>query len=201
MEEPVRPTERPASLLVRLLRQRTEPESIVPGSPATTRDRFIRAASWVGWFAFAVSLAFLIDGPRIRWTHWEVLPNGNKNFLEALAWHQGRLDVPAYSGDLAVFQGRFYNVFPPLFTFLSYLAIGLHRLFGGGPGFGPWLFRLGLGLPVALAAYRAGSNTEVNHALSVVGTLLLAGDLLGRRRTPVTCLCVIWSIWYFHFIT
>jgi hypothetical protein len=191
------------------------PQPGQPPSSAGERSCLRSIASWLGWLALAVLLVFVIDGPRIRWTQWQVLPNWNKNVLEALAWHQGRLDVPAYAVDLAVFQGRFYNVFPPMFTFLSFAAIGLHRLFGGGIGIWPWLFRLGLGLPVVLAAFWAacactrkksqavvvmllvllatpmlpmlvgclrGSNTEVNHTLSVVGMLLLAGDIFGRRR-------------------
>lgn len=193
-------------------------------------------------FVVMVVGLYLAAGPLVRLSQWRVNPETNHGLMEARAWHAGRLDLPATRPhpelghgrprDTAYRDGKIYNVFPPLFTFLSYLALRLEEaqpLTGLGiPGFyapwyvalvalplplvGFWAFRnvtarsewaalmtaywiLGTPLLKMLVNCRMGEANELNHVLAGTGLMLIAGDLLGKRRIWPAALGLLIACW------
>lgn len=185
---------------------------------------------------------YLTAGPLLRLSEWKVCPENNFNLVEARSWRAGRLDLPATRPhpemgfgrpwDTAYRDGKIYNVFPPLFTFVSYAALTLQEAQGltGGSAtefYAPWYIALVV-FPLSLLgfwAFRAvtgrsewaavmtaywilgtpllkmlvncqwaGTN-ELNHVLSNTGMMLIAGDLLGRRRIWPAALGILLGVW------
>lgn len=184
---------------------------------------------------------YLVAGPLVQLSQWQVQPESH-GLMEGVAWREGRLDIPPTgpdpavgifrSRDTAYRDGKVYNVFPPLFTFLSYGALALQSLqniTGAAarefyapwyiaivalplPLVGFWAFRratgrsewaavmtafwiLGTPLLKMLVCCRGGDVNHVNHVLSNTGLMLIAGDLLGRRRIWPTALGIIIGAW------
>ena len=199
---------------------------------------------WRVVLVFVLLLAglYLTAGPLVRLSRWHVPPQTNHGLMEARAWRGGRLDIPATgprpeSGqarprDTAYRDGKVYNVFPPLFSFLSCAALTLQSAQGmtgaDATGFyapwyvalaalplpvlGFWAFRAAtgrsewaavmtacwiLGTPLfkMLVNCQTASTNELNHVLSNTGLILIAGDLLGRRRIWPAALGLIIGIW------
>lgn len=133
----------------------------------------------------------------------------NVQISEAQAWWNGRLALPDRVHDTALYSGRPYSHFPPLFTFVAACFI---PFFAGVPHlamvmivatvpilafetfvrvtdsvFWGGLFALGLvcgtsAWPVLRAAAAGGAPYPVNHALAMIGLLLVACELFGRKR-------------------
>ncbi|MFH1416837.1 MAG: hypothetical protein ABII12_00920 [Planctomycetota bacterium] len=183
---------------------------------------------------------YLAAGPLVRLSHWRI-PDSNHALIEANAWRQGRLNLPATSADplrsrqqdTAYRDGKVYNVFPPLFTFASYAAITLQAAQRALPeadqvGFyapwyvalvavplpllGFWGFRtvtgrsewaavltaywiLGTPLFCTLANGPLGHVNTLNHALSNTGLMLIAADMLGKRRVWPAAIGFIIGVW------
>lgn len=72
-------------------------------------------------------------GPRLRISQWYLAPETSEAAAEALAWLDGRLDIPAHSGAMAEYQGKNYNVFPPLWTMVCFVLYGINILLYGEP--------------------------------------------------------------------
>lgn len=78
----------------------------------------------------------LVLGPKIRLSQWALSAEYNAGVREAVAWMQGRLDLPDQGldpakdrmHDTAYYKGKVYNVFPPLLGFLTVLLAPLHHL-------------------------------------------------------------------------
>ena len=102
----------------------TEPQAGPrPGEPA-----------WqvAGCLALLLVALHVVAGPKVRLSEWRLeTPTANTNFLEALAWYSGRLDIPERVHDSALYQGRVYSVNPPLFSFVSYAATVMGANFPG----------------------------------------------------------------------
>lgn len=97
-----------------------------------------REPRWRPLACFVLMLAAVqaVAGPKIRLSQWELAPASNAGVAEAAAWLDGRLDLPQPPGrdalrdrphDTALFDGRVYNVFPPLIGFLTVLLSPLHE--------------------------------------------------------------------------
>lgn len=91
---------------------------------------------------FLITLAAiqLALGPKLQLSQWGLPARNNAGVAEAVAWLNGRLDIP-HDGrdaevdrmhDTAYYNGRVYNVFPPLVGFLTYALAPLHKLALGG---------------------------------------------------------------------
>jgi hypothetical protein len=166
----------------------------------------------------------LVASPEVELSNWHIPPETNPAVLEASAWRAGRLDLDAWREgqvggrirDTALVDGKIYNVYPPLFTGLSVIALTLGDLVGvpGGTFFPPWYVLL-VALPLPLVGFWAfqqvlgkpdwsavltgywlvgtpmlpmlgdckdGSINAINQVLATAGLMLIAGDLLGRKR-------------------
>jgi len=124
--------------------------------------------------------ALVILGPTVQFGQWYISPDNNQAAAEAVAWLDGRLDLPTRGGDIAAYDGRFYNVFPPLLTFICIAYYGLTRLvFGEMMAFFPWLFALIIAAPIPLLAWHAfrAAGTNVRWA-AVFALYLVAGTAL-----------------------
>ena len=127
----------------------TEPQAGPrPGEPA-----------WqvAGCLALLLVALHVVAGPKVRLSEWRLeTPTANTNFLEALAWYSGRLDIPERVHDSALYKDRVYSVNPPLFSFLSYLATVMGAWQGEPVGqfYSPWLVTL-VALPLPLLGYWA----------------------------------------------
>ena len=159
---------------------------------------------------------------------WRMPPSiaaqANPNVAEGSAWWQGRLDLGSRVGEIVRFEGRHYNIHPPL---MSIAAFVLHPLSPGRvPG---WCLLLTVGaalpflafltfvraarssewgavltvgylfgsplLPMLLHCWRSGSVYHVNQAVSQLGLLLLLYEYLGRRRMWVMGLGLAVGAW------
>jgi len=157
-------------------------------------------------------------------------PLNNLNVSEAESWLTGRLDLDAGTGlgrrpwDTAVYNGRVYNVFPPLFTLIAAAVMAV-----GPPGVPSYLLILLFALPIPGLAYvlflrrtqrvrmavlltagyllgtsllpefqrglGEGEVWHVNHLLSQVGLLIFLVEYFGARRVWVAGIGVIIAAW------
>ncbi len=159
---------------------------------------------------------WLIIEPSVRLSQWHVSPDLNPCFLEAQAWRHGTFELDQRVRYTALVDGRILNVYPPLFTFISRVAIA-YGLLQGLPEnvfYAPWLLGVvALPLPfVGFWAFRqvvrrsewaavltgcwlvgtamwpvmrdahSGLLNPVHSLLSTTGLMLIAGDLMGRKR-------------------
>jgi hypothetical protein len=76
-----------------------------------------------GCFILLLVALHVVVGPKARLSEWRVDATVNPSFAEATAWRSGRLDLDKRMHDTALIGGRVYNVYPPLFTFISYAAL------------------------------------------------------------------------------
>lgn len=97
-----------------------------------------REPRWKTVLCFLLLLAAiqLVLGPKIRLSQWAASAEYNAGIREAVAWMDGRLDLPDQGPDpsrdrmhdTAYYNGKVYNVFPPLVGFLTVLLSPLHKL-------------------------------------------------------------------------
>lgn len=100
---------------------------------ATLLDRAIRRRREF-FVVMALYVACLVVlGPKLRFSQWYIAPENNVAAAEAMAWLDGRLDLPGRGGDTALFDGKVYSIFPPLWTMVSYVVYGLYGRIVGGP--------------------------------------------------------------------
>lgn len=146
-----------------------------PGAPSGARP--VVTALAVG-LLYVAALAVL--GPSLRLSQWDINPANNQAAAEAMAWLDSRLDLPSRGGDTALFQGRAYNVFPPLLTILCYGIYGLQgALLGDRAVIPPIVAAFLIAAPLPLLLYsalrRAGAGREW---AAVLAFYALAGTCL-----------------------
>lgn len=96
-----------------------------------------------GCFVLLLVALHVVVGPKARLSEWRVDASVNPSFAEATAWRSGRLDLGKPMRETALVGERSYNVYPPLFTFLSYAALA-------GRDLNLWVMgRLGIAAPDA----------------------------------------------------
>ncbi|RIK68500.1 MAG: hypothetical protein DCC65_02580 [Planctomycetota bacterium] len=146
------------------------------GAPAATRNHAI------GCLLLLLVAIYLVAGPYARFSDWHVDAAENPGMAEALAWHEGRLDLPHRMHDSALYDGRVYNVFPPLFTLLAWFATWLGPALGAPDGQFPsaWLVTL-VALPVAVTGYAAFLSAKIRPGWAA---LFAAGWILGTPILP-----------------
>ncbi len=96
-----------------------------------------------GCFVLMMVAIQLVLGPKIRLSQWGMSADSNAAVREAVAWMSGRLDLPHANTDLAhermhdtaYFEGKVYNVFPPMMTMLTVLVAPFNRLLALPDGF------------------------------------------------------------------
>ena len=120
-----------------------------------------------------------VMGPTLRLSQWS-MPSDNQAAMEALAWLDGRMDVPTRGVDMAQYAGRYYNVFPPLWTCVCYAVYGLNRLlYGETLVFWTPLYAMILAAPIPLLAYAAFRRSGVNRQwAAIVAFYAIAGTAL-----------------------
>jgi len=205
------------------------PENVVQteaASVAAVRHR-AKEPRWQIATCFFLMLAAmqLMLGPKLRLSQWEVDAESNAAVAEGEAWLNGRLDIPHKEGadlvhkrmhDTAYYDGKVYNVFPPLMAALTVLLHPLHAWLGLPAGFWlPWPYTLLVFWPLPIVGFvvfrrqvgnsawaavltlawmggtavlpnlheaQTGLLGQINHAVSQVGLLILAADILGKQR-------------------
>lgn len=159
----------------------------------------------------AVLMVFVLFCEAKLWRPSEVFTiRENIQIAEAQSWWAGRLDLPERKWDSALFNGRVYSHFPPMF---SLMAAVIAPWFGGVPH---WALVLIIVLPVPFLAYalflrrtgsvkwavvlsiallfgtsvypvldktiRGAGPYSVNQTLAVAGLLILLNEYYGLRR-------------------
>ncbi len=127
-----------------------QPHTIEPPIPGSDRTVACRSRlPSLGVFLLMMAAVQLALGPKLRLSQWQASAESNAAIAEALAWLDGRLDItPAGSRkdlrlaenrphDTAWFEGRVYNVFPPLVTIISLVLHPWHWIMAVPAGF--WL--------------------------------------------------------------
>ncbi|MCH7812502.1 MAG: hypothetical protein IID40_00645 [Planctomycetes bacterium] len=187
----------------------------------------LRTRKVLGLIGVYLAMYLLVDAGALV-HEYLLLPEGvshvNPNVAEGAAWLAGRLELADRTYDTAQYEGRAYNVFPPLFSLISAAVLAfvpagvphvvllvVAALPIPGLAYGLFLRRtrrvrmavlLTLGyllgtslLPVMDYALRNGDVWHVNHLLSQVGLLIFLGDYFGRRRIWLGGLGLILAIW------
>ena len=147
----------------------------------------------------------------------------NIQIAEGQGWWAGRLDLPERKWDSALFEGRVFSHFPPMFSFLAALVT---PVFHGVPH---WFIVLAIVLPIPLLAYalslrllhsafwsaalamglvcgtsalpvlekalRGASPYAVNQVLALSGLLIFLCEYFGRRRVWVAGVGVLIAAW------
>ncbi len=205
-----------------------------PSAATTPGDLTAQEPQWrtVLIFLLMVTGLYISSAELVRLGQWYV-GEESRPLLEAKMWQQGRLDLPPTGPnpeigsdrqhDSAYYNGKVYNVYPPLFTVVCYIGMELvelqqawqdlpevetQTLYPGWyltlvvvplPFVGFWAFRVitkHSAWAAALTAYwllatpmfpvlvncRAGYVNNIYHVWSNVALLLIAGDMLGKRR-------------------
>ncbi|MCP4247177.1 MAG: hypothetical protein GY778_09020 [bacterium] len=186
-----------------------------------------RARKILGLVGVYLAVYLLVDAGALV-HEYLLLPEGvshlNPNVAEGAAWLAGRLELAERTYDTALYGGRAYNVFPPLFSLISaavlwtvpagvphFVLLLVAALPIPGLAYAVFLRRtrrvrmavlLSLGyllgtslLPVMNYGLRNGDVWHVNHLLSQVGLLIFLGDYFGRRRIWLGGLGLILAIW------
>ncbi len=213
-------------------------------TPQSRRAESGPVPRWQTWVCFVLMVAacYAVAGPRVQPSQWMITADNSAPFREALAWHNGRLDLADQGADplsdrlhdtaYVAETGKVYSVTPPLLTMICCAAALIDQVALGdetpssviGPllfapvVLGPllatafWAFRtqtpdprwaafLAFAFVAAtanypLAAWSQGGNAgTVNHLLSQTGLLLIAGDLLGRRRMWPAAIGLVIAVW------
>jgi len=182
--------------------------SAVNGSPEDSRA----GSQWhcvLG--AVAVLSVFAVLCEARLWRIGEVFTiSENIQIAEAQAWWEGRLDLPERKWDSALFNGRVYSHFPPMFSFIAaaftpwfdgvphwavvlFTALSIpilaYVLFLRRTNSVMWAFVLSIALlfgtslyPVLDKTIRGASPYFVNQSLAVAGLLIFLNEYYGRRR-------------------
>lgn len=120
-----------------------------------------RANGWA--FAFLYLACLVVLGPTVKFSQWTMSPDDNQSAAEAMAWLEGRLDLPSRGGDIAVYDGRFYNVFPPLWTIVCYIYYSIQLwLIGPPPIWYPIVYSLVVAAPIPGLIYAAFRSSAVS---------------------------------------
>ena len=148
----------------------------------------------------------------------------NIHVAEARAWLNGRLDLPKRYVCTAIYEDRFYNVYPPAMTLVCAAILPWSP-----EGIPHWLRMVLFVLPVPALAYAlfrrrterpltafvltvgfllgtsfypvvrhtigAGHVHWVNHTLNNIAVLVFLIEFFGRRRTWLMCLALTAACW------
>ncbi len=180
---------------------------------------------WRGWVlgCLAVLLfAWVLVQPSIR-PQRQLTARENSQVAEAQAWWNGKLYLPERTLDTALVDGRAYNVFPPMFTLIAavfgpicwgipqpFLVFAIllpivvlaYAVCYQQTRSAPWAALLAIGFIAGTSAVKVlGTMTRahtpyfINHALAMLGLLLLLADYFGRRRIWVGCIGLLIAAW------
>lgn len=122
----------------------------------------------------------LVLGPTVRFSQWTMGPDTNHATAEAMSWINGRLDLAPGGMDVALYQGRYFNVFPPLWTLVCWIVFKAHLLILGEPiAFFPMLYVLLVAVPIPIVYYLAfrRSGTHPNGS-ALLAFYAIAGTCL-----------------------
>lgn len=162
--------------------------------------------------------------PMTAWGNRLLTYEDNLQIGEAQAWWRGALELPHRAMDTALHDGHIYNVYPPGFTLIAAAAVGIWRegvphlllviLLGlPGPFLAYRLFRVRVGrmepaiwlaiamvlgtsfLPVVERTLRTSQVYFVNHAIAVLGLLILLAEHYGRQRIGLMALGLAAAAW------
>lgn len=185
-----------------------------------------RRATWLQHLVRGsiVLLVFAVLCGAKLWRPGDVLTiRENIQIAEAQAWWGGRLDLPERKWDSALFEGRVYSHFPPMFSFISslvvpyfdgfphgllvllivlpapILAYGLFNRICGTANRGA-LIAIALicgtsAIPVLDKAVRGASPYPVNQILALDGLLIFLWEYVGRGRVAVLGLGLAIAAW------
>lgn len=156
-------------------------ESIeTPGAQNSPRKS---TGNTAGCFVLLFVALYLVTSPLVQYSKWRASADSNPAVAEAVAWHNGTLELPRRFHDTALHDGHIYNVFPPLFTLLSYAALALGDWLQTPPDqfYAPWYVII-VALPLPLLgfwAFRSATNSAPWAAaftfLWITGTPILPG--------------------------
>ncbi|MCG8409367.1 MAG: hypothetical protein MI923_29530 [Phycisphaerales bacterium] len=160
-----------------------------------------------GCFCLMVVAVHLVASPNVQLSQWHVSKE-NQALLEARAWLDGRLDVDAWRDgrtasssrihDTALYADKLYNVYPPMFTFLSVVALAAGNVMGvpAGEFYPPWYVGL-IALPLPFIGFWAFLQIVRRAEWAAV---LTAYWLLGTPMQPMLNGCSFGSINCIHHV-
>ncbi len=150
-----------------------------------------------GWGSAGCFILLLVGlkvsaGHVLQVSGWHVRSNENAGLMEANAWRNGRMDLSHRVRDTALYQDKVYNVYPPLFTFISYAAttLGAKQGVPEGEFFRAWYVAL-MVLPLPIVGFWAFQQVLGRPVWSVV---LTGYWLIGTPMLPVLAACWTGSI-------
>ena len=183
----------------------------------------LRRRQVAGLILVYLGVYLLIDAHGLKHSYL-LIPRNNANVAEAEALLNGRLELAERTYDTALYQGKAYNVFPPLFTLIAAAvmtvvpagvpnSVLIVLLLLPMPGLAyalflrrtervrvavllSWGYLLGTSLlPLTDRALRNGEVWVVPHVLSQIGLLIFLLDYFGRRRIWLGGIGLIIAAW------
>lgn len=147
------------------------------GPAARVKELLVVVALYVACLA--------VMGPSLRLSQWYVAPENNQGAAEAMSWLAGRWDLPTGGGDVALYHGHYYNVFPPLWTIICYMVYGLHQAILGPPVvFFMLIYVAIVAAPVPLLCYWVMRRSGLNPPwAALMAIYLLTGTCLRTEAT------------------
>lgn len=141
---------------------------------------------WRPWLCFLFLLVAIqvCLGPKIQLSQWGVSAEQNAGVAEGVAWLNGRLDLTRAGRDIehdrphdtAAFNGKVYNVFPPLVPALTAVLAPIHRLLAAPPdAWLQWTFVLFVFWPLPILGYLVFRRETGDSAWGALLTLAWMG--------------------------
>ncbi len=183
----------------------------------------LRRRRWLGLGLVYFAVYSQVE-PGVVTRPYLLMPRANSNVAEGKAFLQGQVELEERTYDAALFKDRAYNVFPPLFSLVSCVALKgtpdgvpnivlIFLLLVPMPGLTYLLligrtqrvrmavllsigYLLGTSLwPVINRGLQEGDVWFVNHLYSQVGLLIFLVDYVGRRRIWLGALGLLIAAW------
>lgn len=158
---------------------------------------------WTKWALSALIVACALGVtvlPKIRPGRWYIEPKTNSNFAEAIAWLDGRLDLPQHFLDTVLHEGKVYSVYPPAFTLISLAAIAPQKLVlepGQPPFMLPALLVVLIFLPLPVLGFWMFARCTKDPVYTAMWTVYW---LAGSALLPVLVRCEDGSMYYVNHV-
>ena len=140
-----------------------------------------------GCLALLLTGLYLVAGPKLALSAWNVTSDGNTALEEALAWKRGTLSLSRDYYEDAEVDGKHYNAVGLAFVIMSVIGTTLTEWAGGPPNtFASSLYVLMVAIPLPFVAYWAFRSVVRSSVWAAILSFYL---IAGTSLLPVLAMC------------
>ncbi len=155
---------------------------------------------WHVWGCFVLMLVglYLVVGPKVALSRWNVTPDSNTALEEALCWRQGTLELSRSYYEDAVVDGKRYNAVGLAFAVISLVGTTLTDWLGGGPDrfYAPFYVAM-VAMPLPIVGFWAFRAIVRSPAWAAVLTFYL---IAGTSLRPMLTVCRTGSLYEINHV-